>query len=380
MASSRGRATAGRQVWYALAVDALNLRELEALAAARLDPAAYDYYRGGAGDEQTLRENEAAWARLRLRPRALVDVARVDVATTILGAPAAMPVLVAPLAYQRLADPEGECATARAAAAAGAIMAVSTLATTSLEDVAAAAPGAARWFQLYVFRDRGLSASLCARAEAAGYGAVVLTVDTPRLGRRERDLRNGFGLPPHLVNANFEGAIARGSAAAGGGSGLARLGDAHLDDSLDWGAVAWLRAQTRLPVVIKGVVRADDARLAVEHGASAVVVSNHGGRQLDGSIATAEALPEVVEAVDGRCEVYVDGGIRRGVDVLRALALGARGVLIGRPVLWGLAAAGEAGVARVLGLLRAELELALALAGAPSVAQVDRTLVAPPRP
>ncbi|HEU4536030.1 MAG TPA: alpha-hydroxy acid oxidase [Polyangiaceae bacterium] len=360
-------------------MDALNLRELEALAAARLDPAHYDYYRGGAGDEQTLRENEAAWSRLRLRPRALVDVARVELATTLLGAPASMPVVVAPLAYQRLADPEGEPATARAAAAAGVPMAVSTLATTSLEDVAAAAPGAPRWFQLYMFRDRGVSASLCARAEAAGYGALVLTVDTPRLGRRERDVRNGFGLPAHLRNANFADAIARSSAATPRGSGLARLSETHFDDALTWDALAWLRAQTRLPLVLKGIVRADDARLAAEHGVAGVVVSNHGGRQLDGAVATAEALPEVVEAVDGRCEVYVDGGVRRGVDVLRALALGARGVLVGRPVLWGLAAAGEAGVRRVLELLRGELELALALAGAPHAARVDPTIVAPPR-
>jgi 4-hydroxymandelate oxidase len=360
-------------------VNALNLREFEALAEACLEPAAYDYYRGGAGDEQSLRENEAAWSRLRLRPRALVDVSHVDLATTFLGAPVSLPVGVAPLAYQCLADPEGERATARAAAGAGALMAVSTLATTSLEDVASAAPGSPRWFQLYVFRDRALSASLCARAEAAGYGAVVLTVDTPRLGRRERDLRNGFGLPSHLGNANFGDAIARGSAAAPEGSGLARLADAHFDDSLRWDALAWLRAQTRLPVLIKGVVRADDARLAVEHGAAGVIVSNHGGRQLDGSIATAEALPEVVEAVDGRGEVYVDGGVRRGVDVLRALALGARGVLLGRPVLWGLAAGGEAGVRHVLELVRGELELALALAGSPRATQVDPSLLATPR-
>jgi 4-hydroxymandelate oxidase len=361
-------------------VRALNLREYEALAVARLEPAAYDYYRGGAGDEQTLRDNEAAWARLRLRPRALVDVSRVELSTSLLGASVSTPVLIAPLAYQRLADPAGECATARAAAAAGALMVVSTLATASLEEVAEAAPGAPRWFQLYVFRDRELAASLCARAEAAGYGAVVLTVDTPRLGRRERDLRNGFGLPPHLSNANFSGELSRGGPGVPGVSGLARLTGTHLDDSLSWRDVAWLRSRTRLPLLLKGIVRADDARLAVEHGVDGVIVSNHGGRQLDGALATAEALPEVVEAVGGRCEVYVDGGVRRGVDVVRALALGARGVLLGRPVLWGLAAEGEAGVGHVLGLLRDELELALALVGATSVAQIDRTLVAAPRP
>lgn len=351
--------------------------EYEALAATRLEPSAWDYYRGGADDEVTLRANRSAWARWTLRPRVFVDVSRVALATTVLGTPLALPVLVAPVAYQCLADPAGERATARAAAAAGTLMVVSTLATTCLEDVASAAPGAPRWFQLYIYKDRALSAELVRRAEAAGYGALVVTVDTPRLGRRERDVRNGFGLPPHLTLANFSGAQARGPALPPGASGLAHYAAANLDDGLTWEALAWLRSVTRLPVVVKGIVCGEDAALAAAHGAAAIVVSNHGGRQLDGALATATALPEVVAAVAGRCEILVDGGVRRGTDVVKALALGARAVLLGRPILWGLAVAGEAGVGRVLQLVRDELELALALAGRPSVAAIDRSAVAP---
>jgi 4-hydroxymandelate oxidase len=360
-----------------MSIDPVNVAEYEALARARLPRSVWDYYAGGSGDERTLRDNLAAFARVRLRPRALVDVSRVRLATTVLGTPVALPVLLAPVAYQRLAHPEGERAAARAAAAAGTVMVVSTLATTSLEDVAAAAPGAPRWFQLYVYKDRAVSEALVRRAVAAGYRALVLTVDTPRLGRRERDVRNGFGLPPHLHLANFAGSRdADEPEHAPGASGIASYAAAHLDDSLDWRALGWLREVSGgLPVIVKGVVTGEDAHLAVEHGAAAVVVSNHGGRQLDGCVATLDALPEVVDAVAGRCEVYVDGGVRRGTDVLKALALGARAVLMGRPLLWGLAAAGEAGVRRVLELLAAELELDLALAGCPTVHAVTSGLV-----
>jgi isopentenyl diphosphate isomerase/L-lactate dehydrogenase-like FMN-dependent dehydrogenase len=253
-------------------------------------------------------------------------------------------------------------------------MCVSTLATTPLEAVAAAAPGAPRWFQLYVYRERQVSEALVRRAERAGYQALVLTVDTPRLGRRERDVRLGFTLPPGMGLANFEGALAREPVGTPGESGIAHYAAANLDDSLGWEALAWLRSLTRLPIILKGIVTAEDAELAVSHGASAIVVSNHGGRQLDGAVATLDALPEVVDAAGG-LDVYLDGGVRRGTDVLKALALGARAVLIGRPVLWGLAVDGEAGVHHVLELLRAELELAMALAGMASIAEIDRTLV-----
>jgi len=352
---------------------ALNLAELEAIARAQIPATSWDYYAGGAGDEATLRDNVEAYARLRLMPRVLVDVSKLTLATTALGAPIAFPVLVAPLACQRLAHADGEAATARGAAAAGTIMVVSTLATMRLEDVATAAD-APKWFQLYVHKDHGLTRALIDRAVAAGYRAIVLTVDTPRLGRRERDVRNGFTLPRGLALANFTGDAAR-TPATTGGSGLAAYAASHLDDALTWDDLAWVRAQSSLPLAIKGVVRADDARRAVELGAAAVIVSNHGGRQLDGTIATIDALPAVADAVGGRAEVYVDGGVRRGTDVLKALALGARAVLLGRPVLWALAAGGAEGVTQALALLRAELDHALALAGVPSVRDVPRDVV-----
>ncbi len=356
-------------------MDALNLAELEAIARTKIERTAWDYYAGGADDEVTLRENVAAYGRLRLLPRAFVDVSSVTLATTVLGTPIAFPVLVAPLACQRLAHPDGEQATARGAAASGTIMVVSTLATTRLEDVAAAAPDAPRWFQLYVYKDRGLTRSLVERAVAAGYRAIVLTVDTPRLGRRERDVRNAFTLPPGLELANFAGDVAK-TPSTEGASGLASYASANLDDAVTWDDLAWLRSLSELPLAVKGVVRADDARRAVDAGARAIVVSNHGGRQLDGTIATIDALPAVADAIAGRAELYVDGGIRRGTDVLKALARGARAVLLGRPILWGLGAGGAAGVAGALALLRAELDHALALAGCPSVHDVPRDLVA----
>ncbi len=343
--------------------------DLEALGRARLDPMVAAYYAGGAGDLVTLRDNRAAWARVRLAPRVLAGVGRVDTATTVLGAPVAMPALVAPTAFHRLAHPDGERAMARAAGAAGTVMVLSSLATVPMEEVVAAARGPV-WFQLYVYRDRGLTRDLVARAEAAGCGALVLTVDSPRLGRRDDDARHGFHLPEGVQAANV---LAAGHGAVGqvpGGSGLAAYFERLIDPDLRWDDLAWLAGVTRLPLLVKGVVRPDDATRAVEHGARAVVVSNHGGRQLDGAPATADALPRVVEAVAGRCEVLVDGGVRRGVDVLRALALGARAVLVGRAPLWGLAAAGEAGAARALELLRDELALAMALCGVGSAAAV----------
>ncbi|HEX6797309.1 MAG TPA: alpha-hydroxy acid oxidase [Ktedonobacterales bacterium] len=357
-------------------MEPINIAEYEALARERMEQSAWDYYCGGSDDEQTLRANREAFARVRLRPRMLVDVSTVDLRTTALGTPVAMPIVVAPMAYHALAHPEGECATARGAGAAGALMVASTLSTRSLEDIAACATGPL-WFQLYVYKNRAVSEALVRRAEAAGYRALVLTVDMPRLGRRERDMRNGFALPPHLTAANFD---AEHSAIMQrhmpGTSALAVHLAAEFDPALTWEALAWLRGVTSLPVLVKGVLTGEDAELAVMHGASGIIVSNHGGRQLDGAVAGIEALPEVVAAADGSgVEVYVDGGVRRGTNVLKALALGARAVLVGRPVLWGLAVDGEAGARRVLELLRDELELAMALAGQPNLASIDRTLV-----
>jgi isopentenyl diphosphate isomerase/L-lactate dehydrogenase-like FMN-dependent dehydrogenase len=337
-------------------VEPVCVADYERLAEERLDPGAFGYYAGGAGDELALSGNVEAWRRLRLRPRVLVDVSEVTAATTVLGTPVSMPLLVAPTAIQRLAHPDGEEGMARAAAAAATVMCLSTLATATPADVAAAAPDGARWFQLYVFRDRGVTRSFVEQAVEHGYGAIVLTVDAPRLGRRERDFRTGFRVPEEIVVPSM--------AALGGWEGatpLELLG--AIDPALTWGTLDELRALSRLPLVLKGIQTAEDADLACEHGVDAIVVSNHGGRQLDAVAPTAELLPEIVEAVGGRIEVYVDGGIRRGSDVVKALALGARAVLAGRAPLWGLACEGESGALRVLELLRDEVELTLALCG-----------------
>ena len=336
---------------------AVNVADFEALAEAALDPGAFGYFAGGAGDERTLRENVEAWGRLRLRPRVLVDVGATSAATTVLGTPVSMPLLVAPTAFHRVAHSDGEEGTARAAAAAGTIMCLSTLATAQPADVAAAAPGGPRWFQLYVFRDRGVTRALTEAAVDAGFAALVLTVDAPRLGRRERDLRTAFQIPEDALVPS----VAAADGVWRGATPLEAL--SHIDPTLSWRDLERLVAASPLPVVLKGVQTGEDAALACEHGAAAVVVSNHGGRQLDDVAPTTELLPEVVDAVGGRVEVLVDGGIRRGGDVVKALALGARAVLVGRPILWGLAAGGEAGARRVLELLQDEIELALALAG-----------------
>jgi isopentenyl diphosphate isomerase/L-lactate dehydrogenase-like FMN-dependent dehydrogenase len=337
-------------------VEPVCVADFERLAEERLEPGAFGYYAGGAGDELALAGNVEAWRRLRLRPRVLVDVSEVTTATTVLGAEVSMPVLVAPTAIQRLAHPDGEEGMARAAAAAGTLMCLSTLATATPADVAAAAPGAPRWFQLYVFRDRGVTRAFVEQAAEHGFGAIVLTVDAPRLGRRERDFRTGFRVPEEILVPSM---AALGEWA--GATPLELLG--AIDPALAWRDLEELRSLSPLPLVLKGIQTAEDAELAVEHGVDGVVVSNHGGRQLDAVAPTAELLPEVVETVAGRLEVYVDGGIRRGSDAVKALALGARAVLVGRPALWGLACDGEAGARRVLELLRDEVELALALCG-----------------
>ncbi len=354
----------------------LSVRDYADRARQTLDEPTWGYFAGGSDDELTLRRNVAAFADLELRPRVLVDVSRCDTRTTALGAPIAAPILIAPFAYQRLAHPDGEAATARAAGRAGTVLIASTMATTSLEDTAAATDGPL-WFQLYAFRDEGLTRALVARAEAAGYRALVITVDAPRLGRRERDLRSGFALPTHLAAANLSGDEASSLLVrAEGVSALASHADAHFDATLTWDKLERLRAASRLPVVLKGVLTAEDAREAAARGLDAIVVSNHGGRQLDGSPPTIEVLPEIVEAVSGTaCEVYMDGGIRRGTDVLKALALGARAVLVGRAALFGLAVGGEDGVLHVLELLRTELELAMALTGRPTLASIDGSLL-----
>ncbi len=350
-----------------------NLEEYEAVARAVLPKPAFDYYAGGAEDERTLRANRDAFGRFYLRPRVLVDVSRVDLATELLGERLSMPILLAPTAFQRMAHPDGELASARAARAAGTLLIASTLSTCTVEETCEAAPGPA-WFQLYVYRDRAITVDMVRRAEACGCTALVLTVTMPVLGRRERDARNGFRLPDGMEMANFHG-LRHAAFPDAHGSRFEAFVDSEFDRSLTWEAVEWLRSITRLPVLLKGIVTPEDAALAVTHGVAGVIVSNHGGRQLDGAEPTLLALPRVVEAVDGRAPVLVDGGIRRGTDVAKALSLGARAVLIGRPYLWGLAVDGQAGVERVLALLRAELERALALLGRPTPAALDRAVV-----
>ena len=356
-------------------IDPLNLRALELAAEARLPKLAWDYYAAGADDEHCVRRNCAAYERLALHYRVLVDVSRRALATTVLGQPTALPILVAPTAFHRLAHRDGELASVRGAGDAGTIFILSTLSNTRIEDVVAAAAGPV-WFQLYVYRDRGATEALVRRAEAAGARALVLTVDAPLLGRRERDVTNGFALPPELGIANLHGE-GRDVPPASHESGLAAYVADLLDPSLDWRAIGWLRSITKLPVLVKGIVRADDAARAIAEGAAGVVVSNHGGRQLDASPATIDVLPRIADAVAGRGELLLDGGIRRGTDVVKALALGARAVLVGRPVLWGLAAGGREGVAAALGVLRRELDLAMALCGCPDIAAITRDLVAP---
>jgi isopentenyl diphosphate isomerase/L-lactate dehydrogenase-like FMN-dependent dehydrogenase len=340
-------------------MEPINVFEYEVLAQAKMDPAFWDFYQGGSDDEVTLRASRIAFERIWLRPRVLVDVSTIDMHTTLLGTPVSTPIIVAPMALHCLAHSEGECATAEGAGMAKTLMVASTTSTRNLEEIAQAARGPL-WFQLYVYPSFEVAEKLVYRAETAGYSAIVLTVDLPVLGNREKDRRNNVTIPPPpYQEANF--------------IDIEKMGQEWV--TLTWESLSWLRSITSLPIVLKGILTAEDALLAVEHGVDGIVVSNHGGRQLDTAIPSIEALPEVVEGVAGRCEVYVDGGIRRGTDILKALALGARAVLVGRPVLWGLAANGAEGVFHVLEILRKELELAMALAGRPTLGSIDRTLL-----
>jgi 4-hydroxymandelate oxidase len=353
----------------------INLFDYEREAEQRIPPAHWGYIAGGANDEVTVGANRAAFDRILIRYRTMVDVTSRNLATTVLGTPVSFPVLVAPTAMQKLAHDDGECATARATRAAGTLMVTSTTATTRLSDVIAASPGP-MWFQLYLYQDRGKSKALIEEAVRAGYTGVVLTVDAPLLGRRERDIRSAFTLPGHLTIANAADAgMAVVPEASTEASGLMLHFRSLHDAALVPKDIAWVREVSGLPVIVKGIVRGDDAARAVEHGADAIVVSNHGGRQLDTSIPSIMALPEVADTIGGTAEVYVDGGIRRGTDVVKALALGARAVLVGRPVLWGLAVDGETGVRAVLELLRQEIDLAMGLSGTRDVTEITRDLV-----
>lgn len=340
----------------------MNVFDYERLARGRMPGPVWDFVSAGADDEVTLAENRRAFERAAIRPRVLVDVAHVDTATTLLGDPVAAPIMIAPTGPQGALWDEGEPATARAAGQAGLAMVAGSGSNRTIEDIAAAA-SAPLWLQLYLYPERERTLALVRRAEAAGCRALALTVDSPRFGRKERSLRteSAFDWPKTANLAGLPPPTApwiRGAPAT-------------------WADVDWLMSATGLPLVLKGILTAEDAAIAAARGVAGVVVSNHGGRQLDGVLASLDALPEVVEAAGDKCEIYLDGGVRRGTDVLKALACGARAVLVGRPVLWGLAAAGEAGVADVLGMLASELQLAMRLAGRPTLADIDRTTVRP---
>ncbi|NXJ65593.1 HAOX2 oxidase, partial [Rostratula benghalensis] len=326
------------------------LSDFEAYAKKYLPKIAWDFFAAGADDCSTRDENILAYKRIRFRPRMLRDVSMMDIRTKLLGTEISFPVGIAPTGFHQLAWPDGEKSTARAAKAMSTCYIASTYSTCTLEEISAAAPGGLRWFQLYIHRNRAVSQQLVQRAEALGFQALVLTADLPYTGKRRDDVRNGFRLPPHMKLKNLEGAFE-----------VCKM--SLLDPSVTWNDIYWLRSLTQLPIVIKGILTKEDAELAVRHGVQGIIVSNHGGRQLDGGLATIDALVEVVEAVQGRVEVYLDGGIRKGSDVLKALALGAKCVFIGRPALWGLAYKGEEGLQDVLRILQDEFRLSMALAG-----------------
>ncbi len=353
----------------------LNIADYARVARGRLAKDCCDYYEGGALDEITLRENTTAWERLKLYYRVLANVRERKLATTVLGQPISMPIVVAPTAFHKLACGEGEIATAKAAKAARTLFILSSLSNTPMESVFAQA-ASPRWFQLYIYKDRAVTRDLVQRAEAAGAEAIVLTVDAPGLGTRERDARNSFRLPKGLVVANLT-PLGKGKIPKVTGSGLAAYVRDNFKQDLGLADLDWLCRATKLPVVVKGVCRGDDACAAIDHGAKAIVVSNHGGRQLDTAPSTCEALPHIKEAVGNACEIYVDGGIRRGSDVLKAIALGARAVLVGRPILWGLCVDGEQGATNILQILRRELDEAMLLCGCTKLSDIGSWVLAP---
>jgi len=355
----------------AIPADVVAVSDYEPLAQERMSAAAWAFIQGGAGDEQTLRANLEAFARLHILPRVLSDLSGGDTALTLFGQPHTSPILIAPVAFQQLAHPEGERAMVLAASFMHTTLVVSTQSGYPLETLAqdAAAP---LWFQLYIQPDRDFTAALVERAQAAGYQALVLTVDASIHGSRNREQRAGFALPAHIRAVNLDGmrALTTESLQPGGPS---LLQSQLLRHAPTWADVRWLRSLTRLPILLKGILAPDDALRALDEGMDGVIVSNHGGRTLDSVPASLEALPSIADAVEGRIPLLLDGGIRRGTDVFKARALGASAVLVGRPLMHALAAAGAAGVAHALHLLRTELEMAMALSGCRTLAEIDRS-------
>jgi 4-hydroxymandelate oxidase len=355
----------------------INLADFEALARQSLTPLAWEYFEGGAEDEISIAENMAAFRRIKLRPRMLADVAERSLATSVLGQPISLPVILAPTSHQSLAHPQAEIATMGGAAAAGTIATLGTGNHYSVEEVTAAVRHPF-WYQMYCYESRAVTERMIRRAEAAGAGALVVTVDATFPPRRERHMRTGFALPPHVELRNLIGVGLRDELLRPENGGMPAFIGSLRNMLLTWDEIDWMRGVTRTPIVLKGIMTGEDAALAVEHGVDAVIVSNHGGRQVDGTLATIEALPEIVDAVAGRIEVLLDGGIRRGTDVLKALALGARAVLVGRPYVWGLSVGGAEGVQQVVELLRGEIESAMAQCGQADVLRIARSLVAVP--
>jgi 4-hydroxymandelate oxidase len=352
----------------------LNLDDYERAASERMTTNAFGYYVGGADDEVSLRENRAAFERIKLSPRMLIDVTTRDTSTTLLGQSVGFPVVVAPMAMMKLAHRDGELAMARAAQTHHIPMALSTLSTARIEDVAEATT-APLWFQIYVYRDREITRRMVQRAEASGYTALVLTVDVAVAGNRERDVRNRFKLPKGIRLENVTEYALENLVDTDDDSAIAAYAVKQLDPGITWKDLDWLANISSLPVLVKGILRPDDARRAIDHGATGVVISNHGGRQLDTTPAAIEVLPRIVDELGYTGEILIDGGVRRGTDVLKALALGAKGVMLGRPALWGLAVDGEAGAAHVLDILKAEFDRALALSGCCSVADITPDLI-----
>jgi len=356
-------------------VTPVNLFEFEAVAKENLSKMAYDYFAGGASDHVTLKDNRAAYDRIKLLPRILRDVSQRDLSTTIIGQSFELPFIIAPMGFLGLAHPESELAIARAAGSVGVGMTLSTMSSNTLEDVADVAT-TPLWFQLYVYKNRDVTRRLVERAEAAGYTALVLTVDTPILGRREADIRNQWHLPPEVQVKNLMGSGMEGIGMDSQDSGLSTYIASLWDPSISWVDIAWLKSITTLPIILKGVLHPADAKLAVEHGADAIIISNHGGRQVDTSIATIDALPSIVNAVNSDIDILIDGAIRRGTDILKAIALGANGVLVGRPIIWGLSYDGQAGVEQVLNILKIELDNTLALCGCHNLSELSLDFIA----
>lgn len=352
----------------------VSIRDYEQRAYEIIPRNALDYYRSGAGDELSLGLNRTAFDRLRIRPRMLQGSEERDLSCTVFGERFSMPIGISPTAMQRMAHPDGEVANAKAAASRHVPFTLSTISTSSIEEVASATPGAPKWFQLYIHRDRQLTEELVRRAEQAGFRAIVLTVDAPLFGLRRADLRNKFSLPPHLTMANVVGKVSS-TVRSKGGSGINEYISEQLDPTLSWDDVKWLLGFTKLPVIVKGILTREDAIIAADLGVQGIFVSNHGARQVDSVPGSIEALPEVVNAVGDRVEIFMDGGITQGTDVFKALALGARMVFFGRPALWGLAVNGQQGVEHVLDILRKELDLTMALAGCRGIADITKQYV-----